>query len=319
MNQLNKAIKIIFMGTGTFAVPVLDLLNKNFNVISCFTKVDKPAGRGKKIKACEIKLKAEDFNLPICQPLSYKNNTDWVNQLKELEPDLIVVTEYNLILPKKILDIPKYGALNIHPSLLPKWRGPSPIEYTLLNNDQETGVCIMKMDEQMDHGPVLGCKKIKIEKNDNAINLYEKLAFIGANLLIKVIPDFIENKIELIEQDHDKATFSKFITKEDGKIDWNKPAQEILNQIKAFICWPGSFTFLNLKGQKKLIKIVDAVVINQNDHKIGQILLTQNKELAIQCGQQALKINQLQLEGKKIMTSKEFLNGYPSSLDRILK
>lgn len=308
---MNKNLKIIFMGTGTFAVPVLNSLNQNFKVISCFTKIDKPSGRGNKIQACPIKLKSSELNLPTCQPLSFKKETHWIDQLKELNPDIIIVTDYNLMITKEILNIPKYGVLNVHPSLLPLWRGPSPIESSIHNGDKTTGVTIMLLDEQMDHGPILAQQEIQIQQDDTSLTLYQKLSKIGADLLVKTINEYVDNKIKPQEQNHTKATFSKMIEKQDGLIDWNKTAEQINNQIRAFICWPGSFSKTKINEQEKQFKILKAQVLNANSNKKpGELFVTENKKLAIKCGQQSLEILELQLEGKSPMKAQDFINGY---------
>lgn len=296
--------KIIFMGTSEFAVPVLKKLIKNYQVISVFTQPDKPIGRKKELSKSPIKKVAQENNLKIIQPKSLKDEKV-VNQIRELNPDLIIVVAYGQIIPQKIIKISKFGIMNIHPSLLPKYRGASPIQTAIMNGEKETGVTIMLIDEKMDHGPILAQEKINIG-DDNYIKLSEKLSEIGANLLIKILPDYFSGKINPQEQDHTKATFTKIITREDGQIDWHKSAKEIGCQFRAFTPWPGVFTFWNNKRLK-----ITKLTISEINKQDGLVFLTSDEEVAIGCGMGSIIISKLQLEGKKEMRAKEFILGYP--------
>jgi len=210
-------------------------------------------------------------------------------KIKELKPDLVIIASYGKIIPKDILEIPKYGCLNIHPSLLPKYRGPSPIQTTILNGDKKTGVTIILMDEKIDHGPILGQRELEFSIfNFQFSKLHNKLAELGVKLLIETIPKWIKGEIKPKLQDESKATYTKILKRQDGKIDWSKPAQEIERQIRAFNPWPGIFTFIKHKNKKLRVKILQAEISKDNK----------------------LIIKKLQPEGKRPMTFEEFKRGY---------
>jgi methionyl-tRNA formyltransferase len=312
-------IKTIFIGTPEFAERIFrkiyPALRDKFEIIAVITAEDKPVGRKQILTPSPVKKWAVENNLPILQPDKIRK-PEWIEKIKELKPDLIILTAYGQIIPKEILDLPKYKALNIHPSLLPCWRGASPIQAVILNGDKETGVTIILMDEEMDHGPILENTKIQIPNSQTYKELSDKLADLAAELLIKTLPDWIEGKIKAQPQDHSKATFCKLIKKEDGKIDWHKSAEEIERQIRAFSDWPESYTSFN----GKQLKIIDTDAINKKtDKKIGEVFLVDNKNLAVQTGQDILIIELIQLEGKKPMSARDFLNGHPEIIGTILQ
>lgn len=238
-----------------------------------------------------------------------------IEKLNNLKPDLAVIAAYGKILPKEILEIPRHGFINVHPSLLPKYRGASPIQAAILNGDKETGVTIMKVDEKMDHGGIISNIKIPVSNDDNYESLSKKLAETGADLLIKTMPNYILGKIKPIPQEHNKATYTKIIKKEDGKIDWKKSAESIERMIRAFYPWPTAWTTWN----NKILKIIKTDISDtQNNHHVGEIFLTQNSEIVVTCGKNALVIKKLQLEGGTILTAKEFLNGHKEFIGSVL-
>ena len=242
-----------------------------------------------------------------------------IEKLKYLKPDLAIIAAYGKILPKEILEIPRHGFINVHPSLLPKYRGASPIQYAILKGDKKTGVTIMKIDEKMDHGPILEKSEIQISKSETYETLSKKLAKLGAKLLIKIIPDYVLGKIKPLEQEHKKATYTKIIKKEDGKINWSKSAEEIERMTRAYYPWPSAYTKLKIKSEKfKIVKIIEVEICKENNHTIGEVFLTENNRLAIKCGIGSLIIKKLQLEGGKILTAKEFLNGHKDFVSSIL-
>jgi len=265
-------MKIIFMGTPEFGAIILEgLCQSEYKPILVITAPDKPAGRKQIITFLPVKIVAQKYNIPVSQPISLKNSS-CVDFLIEKGPDLIVVAAYGQILPKEILEIPQYGCLNVHPSLLPKYRGSSPIQYTILNGDKETGVTIILMDEKMDHGPILAARELefsifnypseaRVGDEGEAFsdlqfsNLHDKLADLGAKLLIETIPKWLAREIKPKPQDDSKATYTKILKKEDGKIDWKKSAEEIERQIRAFELWPGSFTIWEKIKNKEPLKI----------------------------------------------------------------
>ena len=316
-NPVDKKYKTIFVGTPEFAVPILEKLQKaDFcSLKAVVTQPDKPAGRKQELKFSAVKITALRRRLPVIQPKSARNNA-FINQIRKLNPNLIVVAAYGEILPKEILTIPEFGCLNIHASLLPKYRGASPIQYAVLEGEKETGVTIILMDEKMDHGPILAQEKIKITNTETNETLRDKLAILGAQLLIKTLPNYLEGKIKLRPQDKSKVTFTKIIKREDGKISWQKKASEIERQIRAFYPWPGAWTmFLNRR-----LKILEAETLDKKvkDKNIGQVYLDENKKMAIKCGQGSLIVKKLQLAGKKIISGQEFLRGYPEITENCL-
>ncbi len=247
-----------------------------------------------------------------------------IEKLKNLKPDLAIIAAYGKILPKEILDIPSRGFINVHPSLLPKYRGASPIQMAILNGDKETGVTIMAVNEEIDHGPVLAYSKWLIADSDTYESLSKKMAEVGAELLLKIIPDYILGKIKPVEQDHSKATYTKIIKKEDGKINWLESAEEIERMTRAFYPWPGAYTKLKIKNEKfKIIKIIEVETILQYSDVLkyspGKVLLTDKNELIVKCGNGALIIKKLQLEGGKILIAKEFLNGHKDFIGSVLE
>jgi methionyl-tRNA formyltransferase len=298
-------LKVVFMGTPDFAVPVLNYLIKSTKLLAVVTQPDKKAGRKQKIAQSPIKQLALANKIKVLQPAKVRDNAEFIQQIKQLQPDLIVVVAYGFILPKEILDIPKYGIINIHASLLPKYRGASPIQSAILNGDQETGVTLMLIDEQMDHGPFLGQKSLSID-NDSYKTLHDKLAKLGTELLVEILPKYIAGQIKPVVQDDSLATYCYILTKADGKIDWTKSAQEIERQVRAFTPWPGTWT----TWQGKNLKILAASLSLDNvKAEVGEVIKVDDG-LAVQCGQGLLQITELQIEGKKVMNAKEFLNGY---------
>jgi methionyl-tRNA formyltransferase len=239
-----------------------------------------------------------------------------VAKIKDLAPDLIILTAYGQIIPQEILDIPKYHALNIHPSFLPKYRGASPIQSVILNGEIETGVCLMIMDAEMDHGDIISNSRFLISNKPTYKELSKNLSDVGAELLIKTLPDYIDGKIQPQEQNHSQMTLCKLIKKEDGKIDWNKSAQEIERQIRAFQEWPESYTDFN----GKILKILEAdLSIIPSNKKPGEVFFTEQNNLAVQTSNGFLILKTLQLEGKNPIPAKDFLNGHKEIIGTILK
>ncbi len=301
--------KIVFFGTSEFAVPSLEaLIKEGYEIMAVITTPDEPTGRKQILTPPSVKIVAQKLGLKILQPKSLK-----IENLKFKIPDadVGVIASYGKIIPLEILNQPKYGFINIHPSLLPKYRGPSPIQYTLLNGDEETGVTIMKVDAQVDHGLILAkSQKLNIQ-NEKFQELHNELAKIGAELLIKTLPDYLAGKIEPMEQDHNQATFTKIIKKEDGKIDWHKSAQEIYNQFRAFDVWPGIWTMWN----DKILKITDCKISAEqsyHNHDREYIAQVYNEDgiIFVPCSNGHIQILRLQLEGGKEMPITDFLSGH---------
>jgi len=313
-----KQYKIIFFGTPEFSAIILEkLINSPFLPIAVITAPDKLKGRKQILTPSQTKKLSQKKNILIFQPKVLRNNNKIVKELNDLKPDLFVVAAYGLILPLEILNIPHNGCINIHPSLLPKYRGASPIQQTILNGDKKTGTTLILMDRKMDHGPIISQKEFKEKIEEiNYLELSLKLAILSANLLLDVLPKFLTKKIKPVKQNHEQATFVEKINKTDGKIDWNKSASKINRMTKAYHPWPGTYTVLNTKKLK--IILVEFLKINHNKQP-GIMFLTKNKIPAITCGKNALILKEIQLSGKNIITGKEFVNGYPQLFNSIIE
>ncbi|MFA6307640.1 MAG: methionyl-tRNA formyltransferase [Patescibacteria group bacterium] len=304
MTKQNK--HIIFWGTPDFSVPSLNILN-NLNLVSLLvTQPDRPAGRNKKLSASPVKIYAEQNNIDILTP--EKLDQDFIQALKKYLPATFVVVAYGKIIPQEVLDLSELRAINIHPSLLPVLRGPSPIQTAILEGFESTGVSLMQLDKKMDHGPILGQIEAKIGPNEDYISLSERLSKLGADILAKNIHKYLDADISPLAQDDSRATFCKLISKEDGKIDWQKSAQEIHNQVRAYREWPGAYTKLD----DLAIKILQTEVVLENI-KTGQIKFDKNN-LLVGTAKDSLKILELQVAGKKPMTASEFIRGYQKYL-----
>lgn len=319
--KLNTNLKIIFIGTPEFGAIILEkLINSDYKPILIVTASDKPVGRKQTITPPPVKVVAQKYKVSVTQPENIKNLE---LEIKNLKPDLIIVAAYSQIIPKEILEIPKYGCLNIHPSLLPRWRGSSPIQYAILYGDKKTGVTIILMDEKIDHGPIIAQSSVKIEKNEKSRSLHDKLANLGADLILETIWKWQKGLIKPRLQDEKSATFSKILIKESGKINWKKTADEIEREIRAFNLWPGSFTFWQKDSQLLRIKILKARVYKKADHflsyPIGKTLVVPQNEIGVQCRDNFLVIEKLQLEGKKETFSDDFIRGHPGFIGTILK
>ncbi len=300
-------MKIIFMGTAELSCASLEKLavDKNFSVVAVVTQPDRPKGRELKLQFSPVKILAQKLNLPILQPAKARDEK-FISQLRELQPDLIIVVAYGQILPPAILDLPKSGCVNVHTSLLPKYRGAAPIQWAIANGEIETGVTIMKMDAGLDTGKIISQKRIPILPEDNSQTLHNKLAQLGADLLVKTIPDFVAGKILPKSQNNSEVTYAAKIKKDDGKIDWSEPAEKILNKLRAFAPWPGVFTFL----ENNLLKIWKAEIVEHSGHA-GEILSADKNGIVVACGKNALWVLELQREGGRRMSAQEFLAGHP--------
>jgi methionyl-tRNA formyltransferase len=312
------SLRIIFMGTAELSCASLEKLSadKNFQIVAVVTQPDKPKGRELKLTPSPVKVLAERLNLPVLQPLKARDEK-FIAELRELKPDLMVVVAYGQILPQTLLDVPSHGCLNVHTSLLPKYRGAAPIQWAIADGEPETGVTIMKMDAGLDTGPILSTRRTPILATDDSQVLHDRLAQLGAELLAETIPDYVAGKISPQPQPTSASTYAAKIKKEDGRIDWNMPAQKIWNRLRAFTPWPGAFTFFN----GKLIKILKASLAKEVSHQglpihaaglaVGTILSADHKGILVLCGQDSLMIHELQREGGKRLSAEQFLIGHP--------
>lgn len=297
-----KKNSIIFFGTPEFAVPTLKfLISKGERISLVITQPDKPKGRGKIVQPTEVKKIALQYSLPFLQPEKIRDE-GFIEKLKVIKPEFAIVVAYGKILPKEILQIPKYGCINLHASLLPKYRGAAPIQWALINGENITGVTTMLIDEGLDTGPILLQKVIPIDEEDNALTLSERLSATGAELVYETIKGIREGTITPQPQ-KGESTYAPQLKKEDGKINWNTSAKDIFNLIRGTYPWPCAYCFF--KGER--VKMIKAEILEEESNP-GLILKTK-EDLIVGTGKGALKILLIQPEGKKIMTAKEFTCG----------
>ena len=293
-------MKLVFMGTPNFSVPALKALaQSNHQICAVYSQPPRPAGRGKKLRLSDVHKEALDLGLTVHNPTSFKSDKDRTI-FRKLKADIAVVVAYGLILPNQILSAPKFGCLNIHASLLPRWRGAAPIQRAIMEGDDETGVCIMKMEEGLDTGPILSSRKIKIKENDNAKILSERLSLVGSKLIVEVLDALSEFKA--YSQSGVGVTYAHKIEKSETKIDWSLPAKTINRKIRALSPFPGAWTEIN--GER--IKLLASKVINK-ENEPGMIL---DKGFSIACGQKAVEITEAQRPGKSAQKSEFFLLGF---------
>lgn len=303
-------MKIVFFGTTEFSAKILETLVKDYEVLLVLTQADKPVGRKQELQQSPVSAKAAELNLKTLKPESLKDE-GIITEIKKIQPDFLVVVAYGKIIPQNILDIPAKGSVNIHGSVLPFYRGASPIHAAILNGEKETGISIMLMDEKMDHGPVLAIEKLEINPDERFEELEKRLADLAAGMINQTIRKFAGGEIQPQEQDHDKATFCKMITKEDGKIDWNKPAKNIYNMFRAYSKWPGIWTTWN----NQILKLTSIKTSDSDFQKNPGDIVYDNNRLYVQTGNKAIEVLQLQLEGKKNLPVEEFLRGQKEFID----
>jgi methionyl-tRNA formyltransferase len=303
-------LAVIFMGTADLACASLKALCRepSLRVIAVVSQPDKPKGRDLKLQPTPVKQVAAAGGIPVLQPLRARD-AGFSEQLRGLQPDVIVVAAYGQILPQEILDLPRFGCVNVHTSLLPKYRGAAPIQWAILNDEPVTGVSIMKMDAGMDTGPSLAQVTTPISPDDNAQTLHDRLADLGGELLVKTIPDYVAGSITPRPQPAEGATYARKITKEDGRIDWTQPARAIWNRIRGLTPWPGAFTNLAIQGRPALLKIWSAQVVPEESGEHGTVLRADRQGIVVACGAQALRVSELQREGGRRLAAHEFLAG----------
>lgn len=298
-------LKIVFAGTPQFAAIALQkLLDTNHNVIAVYTQPDKPSGRGLKLTASPVKTLALTAKLPLFQPVSLKD-TDAQSVLADLKADVMVVAAYGLLLPAAILNIPRLGCINIHPSLLPRWRGAAPIQRTIFSGDSKTGVTIMQMDQGLDTGPMLYQCECKMATNETAASLHDKLAHLGADALIETLTLLAQDKIKPHIQDNALATYAHKISKEEALIDWMRPAVELEREIRAFNPWPVAHT--SWQGQNLRIWQATAISYHGNAHP-RTILHASQEGIDIATGDGALRLLEIQQAGSKRLAIADFYN-----------
>ncbi len=291
------------MGTPDFAVPVLEKLSKIFQIIGVITQPDRPSGRGRKLVPPPVKGAAEALNLGIFQPLDV-NSQSSLDLIKSWNPDLITVAAFGQILSPNLLALPHYGCLNVHASLLPRWRGASPINAAILHNDSVSGVTIIRMAEGLDDGPILTQESTPIQSHETAGSLSERLSAIGADLLVKTIPLYISGDIQPLSQDQSKITYAHMLKRGNGLLDFNQAAEQLARKVRAYSPWPGTYTYWN--DQRLIIHRAQAINVTSP----GSGVFTRYESLpAVGTGEGLLVLNILQQAGKRKNTGKEFLHG----------
>lgn len=307
-----KNLKIIFFGTPDFAAVILKALMKNgFNVVAVFTQPDKKIGRKQEAIFSPVKKLALGKKIKIFQPENLRD-IGLIREIREIGADLIIVAAYGKILPKEILKIPRCGSVNVHASLLPKYRGASPVQGAILGGEKETGVTLMLINEKMDEGDVLMQEKIQVGENETAENLLGKLGKLGAKTLVGFVPDWISGEIKPQLQDETKATYCKPVRREDGKINWNESAEEIYRKYRAYQPWPGIFTSYDKKGRPFRLKLISISAEQEASagKKPGEVV-KYDQDVGVQTGKGLIILYKVQPEGKKIMSVSEFLCGNP--------
>jgi len=300
-------MRVIFMGTPEFAVPALEaLIHSELEIVGVFAQPDEPAGRGRGVVSPPVKKLAMQHRLTVHQPPNLRRSCE-LERLASLRPDVAVIAAYGKILPESFLRVPSHGCLNIHASLLPRHRGPSPIAAAILAGDEVTGVTIMMVTKVMDTGPILTQRQIPILPHDTTGSLFQKLSGLGAELLMETLPQWLEGKLVPQPQDNGKATYCKMIAKEDGLIDWRRPAVELWRKVRAFQPWPGGYT----TWQGRTVKIIEAVPLS-GEGTPGLVVAMSQEQIAsigVHTGEGTLGLIQVQLEGKRAMDAAEFVRG----------
>lgn len=319
---MNKNItSVAFFGTPDFAVPSLRALieNKHYQVSVVVTQPDKPAGRGRSLKQSPVKITSLENNIKVLEPEKINNN--FINLFKSLDIDVAVVVAYGKILPNGLLKIPQFGFVNVHPSLLPQYRGSSPMQSTILNNDSYTGISIMLLDEKMDHGPILMQKKLKLPNIIDFPTLHNKMALKGSKLLVEALNGYIRGSIVPVEQNHTKATFTKLIQKKSGHIDWSKDAIHIDAHIRAFSGWPGAYT----EFKNKKLEIIKASAVDMDNADVIDIkkqpglVVKINNKILVCCGDNSfIELLEIKLAGKTKTLITDFIRGYSNFIGSVL-
>ena len=309
-----KKARIIFMGTPEISAKVLEgMISSGFNIVALIAQPDRPVGRKKVMAPVPTKVVAEKYNIPVYQPIKIRKEYEFVNEIK---PDLILTLAYGQIVPQGLLDIPTFGALNLHGSLLPKYRGAAPIQYALLNNEKKTGMTLMRMVKEMDAGEMFDTEVVEISEEDNSTSLFIKMGEAALKLAIRALPKFLNGELKGIPQDESLVTFAPSIKPEEEKIDLIKSKEEIFGKIRALSDVPGAFLYLN----EHKLKIYKAKIISDEMiGKVGEIIKADKGGLFVQCNNGVLSLLDLQKEGKNRMDYKSFINGNQNLLGQIFK
>ena len=300
-------MRVVFMGTPDFSVPTLEALITGHEIIAVVTQPDKPKGRGKAMQFPPVKSAALAHDLPVFQPVRVRD-PEFIDTLRSMDPDVIVVVAFGQILPESILSLPRYGCINVHASLLPKYRGAAPIQWAIINGEKETGVTIMYMEKGLDTGDMIAKASIPIDSRETGESLHDKLSVLGGPLILEVLDQIGEGIIHREKQDDSLSTYAGMLSKELGKIDWDKDAVSIERLIRGLNSWPSAYTFLG----ERTLKIWMAEVVDGKKEMIpGTVIGTDRDSFTVQTGKGGLRILEVQLQGKKRMPVQAFLLGYP--------
>ncbi|MCA9582251.1 MAG: methionyl-tRNA formyltransferase [Myxococcales bacterium] len=310
-------MRAIFFGTPDFAVPCLRALTEIAEVPLVLCQPDRPSGRGMKLTAPPVKVAAEELNLPVSQPTKVRTAA-FARELQEIGADVAVVVAYGRILPAAVLAAPRLGCVNVHASLLPRWRGAAPIQWAIASGDRETGVGLMAMDEGMDTGPVLATRRLPIDRDVTAAELSVRLSELGAALLREELPRYVSGELSPVSQDEGDATMARMLKKEDGRIDWTSTADRIHDRVRGFSPWPGAFT----ERGDDVIKVHRTTVISSEGSDppgssrgpvdpVGTIVRADRHGIEVRCGTGLLRLDELQAPGRRRLPAAEFLSGYP--------
>lgn len=308
-------MKIVFMGTPEFAVPTLkSLIASGHEVAAVVTQPDKPRGRGKNMQLTPVKEEALKNGITVYQPIRVREQ-EFINTLQEIKPDVIIVVAFGQILPETILNLPYYGCLNVHASLLPKYRGAAPIQWAVINGETESGVTAMFMEKGLDTGDMLKKVRVELDEKETGDSLHDKLSLLGGPLILEVLEELKIGTAVRIRQEDDKSTYAKQLDKKMGRIDWTKPAREIERLIRGLNSWPSAYT--DLDG--RTLKIWAADVLDKTPGKApGSIVGITRDSIEVSTGEGVLAVREVQLEGKKRMETNAFLRGYPLTEDMLL-
>ncbi|CDF57887.1 methionyl-tRNA formyltransferase [Thermobrachium celere] len=309
-------MKVVFMGTPDFAVPTLKKLIEKHDVIAVFTQPDKPKGRGQKVQYSPVKEVALEYGIPVLQPNRIKKEVEYIEKLKELNPDVCVVVAYGQILPKEVLDIPKYGCINVHASLLPELRGAAPINWAIINGNKITGITTMQMDVGLDTGDMLLKKEVEILDTDTAGSLHDKLMVVGAELLIETLDKLEKGELTPQKQDDSLATYAPMMDKELGHIDWNKSAREVFNLIRGVTPWPSAYFYYD----DKMIKVWRCELVEGFTNEVaGKIVEVNRDGVKVSCKEGIIILKEIQEQGGKRMDIATYLNGHTFEVGKVLK
>ncbi len=314
--------RIIFFGSSAFSVPSLIKLSQEaeYIITAVVTSRDKPVGRKHVLTPNPVRVAAEHLSIPVLMPQTLRD-PQFASALQAHTPDVFAIVSYGKIIPASLLTIPPWGAVNVHPSLLPRYRGPSPIQQAIANGDTETGIAIMRIDEEMDHGPILRTQLYALDPEQTFPAISEYLSNAGAKLLADTLRDYLRGTLKPLPQNHTKATYTSIITKEDGRIDWHSGAKELYNRYRAFDPWPGIYAFWKrssgspIKITLKKIALEDTASSHDTP---GTVVRSSSGDLLVQCGTGTIRIDALQQEGKKVLSARDFLNGNPQFAHSIL-